>query len=77
MKLQARHLIFQDDGTRYDLVLVQDPYGGTIVAWTSTGYMWRYYRGKYLKPLSDSYNPFDATNIFNYLEKHTMDIESE
>lgn len=68
MKLAAIHLEFETDGTRYDLVLVNDPYGGIIVVWTSTGYLWRYYEKDYLKPLSNDYNPFDAKNIFDYLE---------
>lgn len=67
-KLEAIHYEFQTDGTRYDLVLVDDPYGGIIVAWTSTGYLWRYYEGDYLKPLSNDYNPHDAKNIFDWLE---------
>ena len=62
-KLKSIHYEFQTDGTRYSLVLVDDPYGGIIVAWTSTGYLWRYYEGDYLKPLSNDYNPYDAKNI--------------
>jgi len=72
MKLDAKHLEFQTDDTRYDLVLVDDPYGGIIVAWTSTGYFWRYYEGDYLKPLSNDYNPHDAKNIFDYLELNLL-----
>ena len=39
--MNCEHLIFQTDGTRYDLVLTDDPYGGVIVAWTRTGYLLR------------------------------------
>jgi len=72
MKLNAKQIEFQTDGTRYDLVLVNDPYGGIIVAWTSTGYLWRYYEGDYLKPLSNDYNPHDAKNIFDWLELNLL-----
>ena len=27
--LNAEHIHFEDDGTNYDLVLVDDPYGGS------------------------------------------------
>lgn len=32
------------NGTRYDLVLMEDPHGGIIVVWTITGFMFRYFR---------------------------------
>ena len=66
--MNCEHLIFQTDGTRYDLVLVDDPYGGVIVAWTSTGYLWRWDQGDRMKPLNRNSNEHDARNIFNYLE---------
>jgi len=66
--LNSEHLIFQADGTRYDLVLVDDPYGGVIVVWTSTGYMWRWYQGDYMKRLSKEVNKFDEHNIWQHLE---------
>jgi hypothetical protein len=61
------HIIFEEEGTRYDLVLTNDPYGGVLVIWPSTGYLWRWYVGDYLKPLS-KVNDHDGKNIFNYLE---------
>ena len=64
----SEHLVFQTDGTRYDLVLVDDPYGGVLVIWPSTGYLWRWYAGDYLKPLSKDTNKHDANNIFKFLE---------
>ena len=64
----TEHLIFQCDGTRYDLVLVDDPYGGVIVVWTSTGYLWRWDEGDRMKPLNRDSNPHDAQNIFIFLE---------
>lgn len=66
--MKCEHLVFQADGTRYDLILVDDPYGGVVVVWTSTGYLWRWYQGDYLKPLSKDFNKYDAINIWNYLE---------
>ncbi len=66
--MKCEHLVFQADGTRYDLILVDDPYGGVVVVWTSTGYLWRWYKEDYLKPLSKDCNKYDAINIWNYLE---------
>lgn len=64
----CEHLIFEADGTRYDLVLVDDPYGGVIVAWTATGYLWRWHPGDQINPLNKDSNPHDAANIFEFLE---------
>ncbi len=64
----SEHLVFETDGTRYDLVLVDDPYGGVLVIWPSTGYLWRWYNGDYLKSLSKNTNDYDAINIFKFLE---------
>lgn len=66
--MNSEHLIFQADGTRYDLVLVDDPYGGVLVAWPATGYLWRWYPGDRLKPLSSNCNQFDGENIHAFLE---------
>tara|TARA_R110001606_G_C15362731_1_gene648698 strand:- start:493 stop:717 length:225 start_codon:yes stop_codon:yes gene_type:complete len=63
------HMTFETDGTGYDLVLVNDPYGGVLVIWPVTGYLWRWYMGERLAPLSSNCNPFDADNIFAYLEE--------
>ena len=67
-RMNCEHLIFQADGTRYDLVLGDDPYGGVLVAWPATGYLWRWYANDRLAPLSSNCNPFDAENIFAHLE---------
>lgn len=61
------HLIFEAEGTRYDLVLVSDPYGGILVVWPATGQVWRWHRDDRLKPLGDN-NIHDGNNIFNFLE---------
>lgn len=62
------HMVFETDGTRYDLVLTNDPYGGVLVAWPATGYLWRWHMSDRLKPLSSSCNDHDGKNIFEYLE---------
>ena len=62
------HLIFDAGGTRYDLVLVSDPYGGILVAWPATGQLWRYHRDDRLKPLGDN-NEFDTIAIYNFLQR--------
>ena len=62
------HIEFEAEGTRYDLVLVNDPYGGVLVVWPATGYLWRWYPGDRLKALSKICNDFDAIQIYRYLE---------
>lgn len=62
------HLIFEAGGTRYDLVLVSDPYGGILVAWPATGQLWRYHRDDRLKPLGDN-NEFDTIAIYDFLQR--------
>lgn len=73
----ATHMVFQTDGTNYDLVLVDDPYGGVLIAWPATGYLWRWYMGDRLAPLSSNCNPFDAENIFTYLEATDQEKSSD
>ena len=31
------------NGTRYDLIAILDPYGGVLIAWSITGWLYRYY----------------------------------
>jgi hypothetical protein len=31
------------NGTRYDLIAMLDPYGGVLIAWSITGWLYRYY----------------------------------
>ena len=61
------HIIFDAEGTRYDLVLVSDPYGGILVIWPATGQVWRWHRDDRLKPLGNN-NEHDGHNIFQFLE---------
>jgi len=66
----TRHIIFSPgDGTRYDIVLVADPYGGILVIWPNQS-TWRYYEGDYLKFLHGKENKFTQRAIWNYLEKY-------
>ncbi len=62
------HEVFETDGTRYDLVLVDDPYGGILVVWPQGKQFWRYHPGDRLKPLMAMCNDYDTRNIFAYLE---------
>ncbi len=62
------HLVFETDGTCYDLVLTNDPYGGVLVVWPATGYVWRWFMGDRMQTLTTNANPFDKENIFKYLE---------
>jgi len=63
------HVIFETDGTRYDLVMTNDPYGGVLVVWPTTGYVWRWFPGDRMATLTTNANPYDKENIFHYLEK--------
>lgn len=68
------HLVFETDGTCYDLVLTNDPYGGVLVIWPATGYLWRWHPRDRLKSLNNNNNPHDGDNIFNYLETPLEDL---
>jgi len=68
------HIVFEAEGTRYDLVLTNDPYGGVLVAWPATGYLWRWYPNDRLKPLSNICNDYDAIQIYKYLETPLEDL---
>ena len=61
------HVVFEAEGTRYDLVMTNDPYGGVLVVWPQGKQFWRWHPGDYLKSLSKC-NEHDAHNIFEYLE---------
>lgn len=66
--LNFRHIIFQPgDGTRYDIVLVPDPYGGILVIWPGKS-TWRYYERDYLKFLHGDECAYAHEAIWNYLE---------
>jgi len=62
------HLVFERDGTCYDIVLTNDPYGGVLVVWPATGYLWRWFPGDRMATLTTNANPYDKENIYHYLE---------
>ena len=61
------HIIFEKEGTCFDLVLAEDPYGGVLVMWPAGRQFWRYHPGDRLKPLM-SCSQYDTDLIFNFLE---------
>jgi hypothetical protein len=73
------HLEFEAEGTRYDLVLVMDPYGGWLVVWSVMGWVMRYYESSLLdscarkngelKPLTKNINKYDLKNIEKFLQE--------
>ena len=68
------HIVFEAEGTRYDLVLTNDPYGGVLVVWPATGYVWRWYPRDRLKALSSICNDYDAIQIYKHLETTLEDL---
>ena len=63
------HIVFESGGSGYDLVLTNDPYGGVLVIWPATGYLWRWFPGERLATLTTNANPYDRDNIFRWLEE--------
>jgi len=66
------HLEFEAEGTRYDLVLVRDPYGGWLVVWSVMGWVMRYHGARSngeLKPLTKNINKYDLKNIERFLQE--------
>ena len=72
--MNSEQVIFEADGTRYDLVLCDDPYGGILVIWPDTGYLWRWHEGDRMKDLSRNVNDHDAINIFTFLERRAKSV---
>ena len=58
------------DGTRYNLVTVDNPHGGVLVICNNSS-LWRYYQGDYLKFLCGNENEYTRRAIFNHLEEET------
>ena len=61
------HIVFEAEGTCYDLVLTNDPYGGVLVVWAQGRQFWRWHPNDRLKPLMDC-NKYDGCHIFHHLE---------
>ena len=51
------------DGTRYDLVITEDPYGGYLIVWPVMGEVWRGFKDTEIKVLSKDVNPYSTQAI--------------
>jgi len=77
MEPYEHHVVFeprQRTGSRYDLVMVHDPYGGQLVIWPGVC-TWRYYSPRYcrqsegeLKFLHGTFNAVDTLAVREYLD---------
>lgn len=68
------HIVFEprnNNGSRYDLVTVPDPYGGILVIWPGVC-TWRYHASLHsegeLKFLHGKFNPVDTLAVREYLD---------
>jgi len=74
--MMVKHCIFQPgDGTCYDIVCVDDPYGGVLVIWPGQS-TWRYHEGDRLKFLHGKLNKWTKEAIWNYLEERRMEVDA-
>jgi len=68
------------DGTRYNLVTVDDPHGGVLVICNNSS-LWRYHQGDQLKFLCGNENEYTRRAIWNHLEEesriHVEDLERD
>jgi len=55
------------DGTRYDFVTVDDPYGGVLVIWPGQS-TWRWYPDDYLKFLHGTECEYARKAIYEHLQ---------
>ena len=51
------------DGTRYDLAVCNDPNGGYLIVWPSSGEVWRGFKDGEIKTLSKEVNPYSTKAI--------------
>jgi len=66
---QYHHFDFQPgNGTRYDIVVINDPYGGLLVVWPNVS-TYRYFGGSNpeIKHLHGKKNKFDQKAIKDFL----------
>ena len=61
------HIIEPGDGTRYDFVTCDDPYGGVLVIWAGHS-TWRYYKDDYLKFLHGQDCQYARRAIYDHLQ---------
>ena len=64
----SHHIIQPGDGTRYDFVTVEDPYGGILVIWPGHS-TWRYHADDRLKFLHGQECEYARKAIWNELQK--------
>jgi len=65
------------DGTRYNLVTVDDPHGGVLVICNNKS-LWRYHAGDMLKFLCGNDNEYTRRAIWNHLEaEDKREVEKE
>ena len=62
------------DGTRYNLVTVDDPHGGVLVICNNSS-LWRYHAGDQLKFLCGNENEYTRRAIFNHLESEEEECD--
>ena len=65
------------DGTNYDLVVTQDPYGGFLIVWPSMGEVWRGFTNGEVKVLSNNVNPFSTKAICEIWERFIVEVKLE
>jgi len=68
----AQYIFYPNNGTRYNIITVEDPNGGLLVVWADGNQTYRYYAGDYLKFLHGKANTFDRDVIFEYLENRVF-----
>jgi hypothetical protein len=64
------------DGTRYNLVTVDDPHGGVLVICNNSS-LWRHYPRDALKFLCGNENEYTRRAIWNHLEEELDHLEQE
>jgi hypothetical protein len=64
------------DGTRYNLVTVDDPHGGVLVICNNSS-LWRHYPRDALKFLCGNENEYTRRAIFNHLEEELDDRDQK
>lgn len=65
--LEARSVKFDGRGTRYELVLTQDPDGGVLVAWSGGAWLGMVHRDGELVTLAGKLRKADAEVITAFL----------
>jgi len=64
------------DGTRYNLVTVEDPHGGVLVICNNSS-LWRHYPRDTIVFLCGNENEYTRRAIFNHLEEELDHLDQE